>query len=100
MLAHLQVVVVTVGVHLVTSVYIEHRVQTLGGTGILFKLLYLEEIHRGMEQKERSRVNREQRKNEGEQFMSSPKGTVHTAAALNTFKKHSMWNAAHWVDAL
>lgn len=37
----LQVVVVPVGVDLVPSVHIEHRVQTLGGAGVLFKLLHL-----------------------------------------------------------
>jgi len=39
--ADLQVVIVAVGVHLVTGVHIEHRVQTLGGAGILFKFLHL-----------------------------------------------------------
>lgn len=41
MLADLQVVVVAVGVHLITCVHVEHRVQTLGGAGILFELLHL-----------------------------------------------------------
>lgn len=39
--ANLQVVVVPVGMDLVPSVHIEHRVQTLGGAGVLFKLLHL-----------------------------------------------------------
>lgn len=37
----LQVVVVHIGVELVPSVHVEHRVQTLGGAGVLFKLLHL-----------------------------------------------------------
>lgn len=36
-------VVVAVGVNLVTGVDVEHGVQTLGGAGILFKLLHLAE---------------------------------------------------------
>lgn len=42
-LADLQVVVVAVGVHLVPGVDIEHRVQALGGAGVLFELLHLGE---------------------------------------------------------
>lgn len=44
-LAHLQVVIVTVGANLITSVHIKHRVQALRRAGILFKLLHLAKKH-------------------------------------------------------
>lgn len=37
----LQVVVVPVGVDLIPGVHVEHRVQALGGAGVLFELLHL-----------------------------------------------------------
>ena len=41
MKAHLQVAVVAAGEHLVPGVQVEHRVQTLGGAGVLLELLHL-----------------------------------------------------------
>lgn len=44
--ADLQVMVLAVGVDLIAGVHVEHRVQTLGGTGVLFKLLHLTDADR------------------------------------------------------
>lgn len=91
-LADLQVVVVAVGVNLVTGVDMEHRVQTLGGAGILFKLLHLAEIYTEAERRGRKREVKGKQAAEREnvdiycQFISSPMAQYTTVAALNTFK--------------
>lgn len=56
----LQVVVVPVGVDLIPGVHVEHRVQALGGAGVLFELLHLHS--NGNEERASSRV----------EFISSP----------------------------
>lgn len=70
--ADLQVVVVAVGVNLVTSVNVEHRVQTLGGAGILFKLLHLAEKHTEAERRGWKREVKGRQASERESVTSFP----------------------------
>jgi len=69
--AHLQVAVVAAGVHLITGVHVEHRVETLGGAGVLLGLLHLAG---GGEEEEEEGADGQNEEDEEDQHLESGEG--------------------------